>query len=170
MLMKTKPVSAIQHLAALAVVMLLSSLTVAQEQQRGSEKYLCSEPNPQAICTAENTCGSASAPCTVEIKRTASSASATPMIPKAKGNQPFCVKAGTTVIWKSGSKNTGFVLDFGPDLPFGSEAIIGGSDRSSSTVANKKGCYKYSVGACVSGAIYGMCDSAEAELVITAPQ
>jgi hypothetical protein len=34
-------------------------------------------------------------------------------------------------------------------------------------MANKKGCYKYSVGACISGAIYGMCGSAETELVVT---
>src|SRR5271167_1563154 len=164
--MKTRCIFAPQHFAALAMVLVLSSFTAAQEQMRGPEKYLCSEPSPQSICTAENTCGSASTPCTVEIKRTADSASATPSIPKAKGNEPFCVKAGTTVTWKSASKNTGFVLDFGPDSPFGSEAIIGGSDRSPSTVANKKGCYKYSVGACVSGAIYGMCASVETELII----
>ncbi len=167
--MKTRRMSA-SLFAALAMLLLFSCFSIAQEQQRGSEKYLCSEPNPQAICTAENTCGSSSTACTVEIKRTSDSASATPVIPNAKGNQPFCVKAGTKVIWKSGSKNTGFVLDFGPEQPFGTEAIIGGSDRSPSTVANKKGCYKYSVGACVSGAIYGMCDSVETELIITAAQ
>ncbi|MGC1452303.1 MAG: hypothetical protein WA830_19920, partial [Candidatus Sulfotelmatobacter sp.] len=59
------------------------------------------------------------------------------------------------------------VLDFGPDSPFSSEAVMGGSDRTSSTVANKKGCYKYSVGACVSGSIYGMCASIETELIVT---
>lgn len=168
--MNTLQIGASSRLAMVAATVLLSAFTMAQEQQRGSEKYLCSEPNPQAICTADNTCGSSSSPCTVEIKRTSDSASATPVIPNAKGNQPFCVKAGTKVIWKSGSKNTGFVLDFGPELPFGTEAIIGGSDRSPSTVANKKGCYKYSVGACVSGAIYGMCESVETELIITAAQ
>jgi hypothetical protein len=165
--MKTRNNSATHCLPALLALVFLSSLTVAQEQKRGSEQYLCSEPHPETICTAENTCGSASTPCTVEIKRTSDSASATPGIAKAKGNEPFCVKAGTTLNWKSASKNTGFVLDFGPDSPFSSEAIIGGSDRSPSTVANKKGCYKYSVGACVSGAIYGMCGSAETELIVT---
>ena len=164
--MKTRRIFA-PLFAALGMLLLFSCFSIAQEQQRGSEKYLCSEPNPQAMCTAENTCGSSSNPCTVEIKRTADSASATAVIPNAKGNQPFCVKAGTKITWKSGSRNTGFVLDFGPGSPFGSEAVIGGSDRSSSTVANKKGCYKYSVGACVSGAIYGMCGSAETELVVT---
>jgi hypothetical protein len=164
--MKTRCIFA-STIATLAILLLFSCFSIAQEQQRGSEKYLCSEPNPQAICTAENSCGSPSTPCTVEIKRTSDSASSTPVIPNAKGNQAFCVKSGTKVIWKSGSRNTGFVLDFGPGSPFGSEAVIGGSDRSSSTTANKKGCYKYSVGACVSGAIYGMCGSAETELVVT---
>lgn len=135
--MKTRGIVA-AHLAGLAVVVVLSSFTTAQEQMRGAEKYLCSEPNPQAICTAENTCGSASTPCTVEIKRTASDASATPIIRQAKSNQPFCRKAGTKVNWKSGSKNAGFVLDFGPDSPFGADAILGGFDRSAATMRTRK--------------------------------
>jgi len=164
--MDTRRVFAIRYFAASVACLLLSSLMVAQEQQRGSEKYLCSEPHPETICTAKNTCGSTSTPCTVDIKRTASSASATPAIPEAKSNEPFCVKAGTTVTWRSASKNTGFVVDFGPDTPFGMEAIIGGSDRAVSAVAKKPGCYKYSAGACVSGSIYGMCASVETELII----
>lgn len=164
--MKTRCILALQHLAALAMVLVLSFFTVAQEQMRGPEKYLCSEPSPQFMCTAENTCGSASTPCTVEIKRTASDASATPSTPKAKGNAPFCVTAGTAVNWKSGSKNTGFVLDLGPSSPF-SDAVMGGSDRPASAVANRMGCYKRSAGAGVSGSIYGVCGSAETELIVT---
>ncbi len=162
----------IQHIVAIPLVSVLFpvlSLSLwAQEPQRGSEKYLCSEPHPEKVCTADNTCGSTSVPCTVEIKKTAGSASATPSIPKVKSNQPFCVGAGTTVTWKSGSRNTGFVVDFGPDSPFESGGpIIGGSDRTVSSMAKKKGCYKYSAGACVSGAIDGMCGSVESELIIT---
>jgi hypothetical protein len=152
---------------ASVMFLLLCSVAVAQEQSRGKDKYLCSEPNPEAICTAENTCGASSTACTVEIKRTASDASVTPIIPNAKANRPFCVKAGTKIIWKSGSKNTGFVLDFGPDFPFGTEAIIGGSARPVTAVAKKKGCYKYSAGACVSGSVNGMCGSVETKLIIT---
>jgi hypothetical protein len=163
---KTQCIFAPKHFAALALVFVLYSLALAQEQMRGSEKYLRSEPSAQSKCTTDNRCGPASTPCTVEIKRTASDASATPTIRKAKANALFWVKAGTTVNWRSGSKNTGFVLDFGPSSRFGSDAIIGGSDRAPSTVTNKKGCYKYSVGA-VSGAIYGMCGSAETELIVT---
>jgi hypothetical protein len=150
------------------VVLLLSSFMLAQEKQRGSEKYLCSEPHPEDICTAENSCGSSSTPCTVEIKRTASDAAVTPGIPNAKANMPFCVKTGTKMFWRSASKNTGFVVDFGPDAPFGVEAIIGGSDRPASAVPQKKGCYNYSTGACVSGAIDGMCASVETKLIIIA--
>jgi hypothetical protein len=165
--MKTRPISAIHWLAVSVMLLGLSSSMMAQ---RGKEQYLCSEPNPESICNAGNTCGSSSTACTVGIKRTANAASVTPNTPDAKDNQPFCVKVGTKVTWKSESKNTGFVLDFGPDFPFGSEAIIGGSDRAVPSVAKKKGCYKYSVGACVSGAIYGMCGTAETELIITGGQ
>jgi hypothetical protein len=34
-------------------------------------------------------------------------------------------------------------------------------------VARKPGCYKYSAGACMSGAIYGMCGEANVQLIVT---
>src|SRR3977135_1024440 len=117
-LMNTERITASQYFAVPVMFLVLSAFMVAQEQQRGKEKYLCSEPHPESVCTAANTCGDSSTPCTVEVNRTASDASATPSIPGAKGNMPFCVKVGTTVTWKSPSKNTGFVVDFGPDSPF----------------------------------------------------
>jgi plastocyanin len=168
--MKTRRALAVQGLAFSATLLVLSASMAAQEPQRGRDKYLCSEPQPEKICNVENTCGSSSTPCTVNIKRSASDASATPSIPNAKANRPFCVKAGTTVTWESSSKNTGFVVDFGPDSPFGQDAIMGGSDRPVSAVAKKKGCYKYSAGACVSGSVYGMCGSVETELIITSSE
>ena len=77
------------------------------------------------------------------------------------------VKVGTTVTWKSTSKGTGFVIDFGASSPFDSpDAITGGTDHAVSVVATKPGCYRYSIGACVSGATYGMCDTKMAELVV----
>jgi plastocyanin len=146
---------------------LLFNYVGAQAQSPNSTKYACSEPNPAALCNASNTCGSASTPCTVDVKRTASSAEAVPSITKPKGNATFCVKVGTTITWQSTSKNTGFVVDFGPSDPFAQGGtIIGGSDRTVPVVAKKEGCYKYSAGACVSGAIYGMCGNANAELVV----
>jgi len=149
----------------LPLSMLLGSVG-AYGQSRGN-KYACSEPNPAALCNASNTCGSASAPCTVDVKRTSTAAQAVPSIPNAKGNATFCVKVGTTVTWRSTSKNTGFVVDFGPSAPFDEGGtIIGGSDRAVSTVAKKEGCYKYSAGACVSGAIYGMCGTGNAEAIV----
>jgi hypothetical protein len=140
------------------------ALPVVAEDQ---SKYLCSEPNPESIC-ATNTCGSAAVPCTVDVKRTASSVSITPDFPNAKSNAPFCVKAGTTMAWKSISKNTGFLVDFGTAPPFDPpDAIIGGSDRTRSVVPTKKGCYKFSAGACVSGGTYGMCQTVDSELIVT---
>jgi len=152
--------------SSLTLLILTLSGYLASEDRN---KYVCSEPNPESMCTPKNTCGSATAPCTVDIKRTAESAAVTPDIPGAKSNAPFCVKTGTTVTWKSVSKNTGFVVDFGPSSPFepAGAAILGGSDRSASVVAKKQGCYKFSAGACVSGAIYGMCDSVDTELIVT---
>jgi|SRR5271169_4538556 len=148
-------------------VMLLVSLGNASAQSKSS-KYACSEPNPAQQCTAANTCGSTSTPCTVDVKRTTDSASTTPSIPNAKGNSLFCVKVGTTVTWNSTEKDNGFVVDVGPASPFEpAGAIIGGSDRSVSVVAKRTGCFKYSAGACRSGAIYGMCDTANAELIVT---
>jgi hypothetical protein len=145
-------------------IALFSGYATAQSK---SSKYACSEAKPAQLCTASNTCGSASAPCGVDIKRTSNAASSTPDIPGAKGNSLFCVKAGTTVQWKSTSKNVGFVVDVSATSPFDpGGAIIGGSDRTVSVVAKTPGCYKYSAGACVSGAIYGMCGQTNAELII----
>ena len=137
---------------------------------KNSNKYVCSESNPGSICNAGTTCGSTTNGCKVDVKRSGgNSASATPSNPNAKGNASFCVKVGTTVIWQSLSKNTGFVLDFGPSSPFDTPdgAIIGGADRPISVVAKRPGCFKYSVGACVSGTIYGMCGNGSAEVVVT---
>lgn len=152
------------YLAALLLVMLVNDLTL--QAQNKSSKYACSEPNPASLCTAANTCGSGSQPCSVDVKRTNSGATATPEIAGAKGNSTFCVKAGTTVIWKSDTKHQGFVIDTGPSSPFGVDDIIGGSDRSVTVVARTPGCYKFTAGACISGEIYGMCGNGTSKLII----
>ena len=147
----------------------LASLLVANVQNKRSNKYVCAETNPASICTASNRCGSNSNPCVVDLKRSGgTSATVTPAIPNSKSNAPFCVKVGTTVTWQSPAKNTGFILDFGPSSPFDSTAaIIGGSDRPISVVAKRPGCYKFSLGACIAGTIYGMCGSTNSEIVVT---
>jgi hypothetical protein len=152
---------------ALLVLPLLLAVGTASAQSKKS-KYSCDEPNPESLCNPGNTCGSPTAPCNVDVKRTAYAASATPQIPGAKGNGLFCVRPGTTVNWTSSSKNTGFVIDVSDASPFDpGGAIIGGSSKDASVVAKTSGCYKYSVGACVSGALNGMCANASAELVVT---
>ncbi len=148
---------------ALVVPLLVTRHLAAEPQSKAG----CTEANPASLITPANTCGSSSDPCIVDVKRTSSSASATPGIAGAKANQIFAVKVGTTVTWKSTSKGTGFVIDFGASSPFDpADAITGGSDRAVSVVATKPGCYRYSIGACVSGATFGMCDSKMAELVV----
>jgi hypothetical protein len=149
------------------LLLMLILVTGSLPAEGSDDKYICSEPDPESLCTAANICGSATAPCVVDVKRTAASASVTPTIPDAKSNMPFCVRSGTTITWKSLSKDTGFVVDFGPSAPFARGTILGGSDRSASVVAKKQGCYKFSAGACVSGATYGMCASVDSELVVT---
>jgi hypothetical protein len=154
-------------LISLALPILVAGHLAANE--KGKPKAGCTETNGAGLANPGNTCGSRSNPCIVDVKRTSSSASATPGIQGAKANQLFAVAVGTTVTWQSTSKDTGFVIDFGSSSPFDpSGAIMGGSDRAVSVVARKPGCYRYSVGACVAGAIYGMCDSKQVELVVVA--
>src|SRR5215467_4968805 len=105
---------AITHALLAIPLVLLAQTTQGQDKK---SKYACSESNSASLCTAANTCGSASEPCSVDVKRTANAASATPSINGAKGNSTFCVKAGTTVIWKSETKHQGFIVDMGPSTP-----------------------------------------------------
>jgi len=152
-----------------SAILLLSLVWTNTAVAQKSSKYACSEPNPAQLCNADNSCGSPNTPCVVDVKRTSNASSSTASIEKPKANALFCVKPGTKVTWKSTGKETGFVVDIGgPTSPFDpAGAIIGGSDREVSVTAKKPGCYKYSAGACVSGAVYGMCGTATAEVIVT---
>jgi len=143
----------------------LPFVLLAQPQNGYAQKnsYACKEADPAALCTAANTCAGS---CSVDVKRTAQAASATPSFPGAKGNSTFCVKVGTPVTWKSDTKHQGFIVDMGPNSPFDTPDIIGGADRSVTTTAKTPGCVRYSAGACLSGAIYGMCGNGTAEVVV----
>ena len=160
------------HCALLLLpVLLMASFTTAQDKKKDTGKGACSQANPASLCNAENTCGSASAPCTVNVKRTSYSSSATPSIPKAKGNDVFCVKTGTTVTWQSTAKNTGFLIDLGASSPFDPPGTItGGSKKSVPVVAKTPGCFKYNFSASNSKATYGMSKAAQAELIVIAEQ
>lgn len=148
----------------------LTGLSVGKDTKKKIKGDVCSASNPAGICAAANTCGSASTPCTIEIKRSGgTSATATPDFPDAKSNKPFCIKVGTTVTFKGGSKNTGFVIDFGTADPFDHDgSIIGGSDRPITVTAKHPGCYTYSVGACTPGTVYGMCGNTDTQLIVSA--
>lgn len=149
--------------AMLMTILLLAS--AAQAQKKG--KYACDEPNPESLCTAANTCGGGGSPCNVDVNRTANGAAAKASIQSPKDNALFCVKVGTTVTFTSSQKNTGFLVDFGPNSPFDPpDAINGGSKAPASVTAARPGCFKYSAGACSSGAIYGMCKTAQAEAIV----
>ncbi len=151
-------------------VLLIASFAAADDKKKDSND-VCANPNPASLCTADNTCGSPSSPCMVNIKRTAYSSSATPSIPGAKGNDLFCVKAGTTVTWQSDSKGTGFLVDPGKSSPFNPPGIImGGSAKSVSVVAQKPGCLNYHVSATAQGGIYGKSKSAQVTLIVIGGQ
>jgi len=154
----------------LGLLMLLTCLASAEDkkdEKKKDDSDVCMQANPVNLCNAGNTCGSASAPCSVDVKRTSYSATATPGIPGAKGNSLFCVKSGTTVTWMSKSKNTGFLIDFGSSSPFDPPgAITGGEAKPVSVVAGKQGCYKYNVSASYTSGIYGMTKTAQANMIV----
>ena len=153
----------------LLIPLLFGGYLAARGEKNDDKNSICSAANPQSICNAHTTCGSHSTPCVVNVKRGGYGASATPSIPEAKGNGPFCVKAGTTITWQTSSKSTGFILDFGENTPFESQTTItGGSKRAVSLVAKKPGCFRFSINACREAAVSGMCESGSAELVVTA--
>jgi hypothetical protein len=145
------------------VCMVMLAVGVAQAKS----KYVCDEPDPASMCTAANTCGSASAPCTIDITKAGNSSNVKPGVPNAKNNQFFCVKKGTSVVWMTSNKNTGFMISFGTDSPFDpDDPIVGGANKQVTVKANTPGCYKYDAGAFYSGATYGMSGGSKPELVI----
>ncbi len=148
-------------LSVLCIVLLASTAAVAKS------KYVCDEPNPASLCTAANTCGSASAPCTVDVTKSGNSSNVKPGVPNAKNNQFFCIRKGTSTVWMTSNKNTGFMVSFGTDSPFDpDDPIIGGANKQINVKANTPGCYKYDAGAFYSGATYGMSGGSKPELVI----
>ena len=148
----------------LSFFVLLSSAT-SQAQEKN--KHVCDEEQPESMCNAANTCGSASSVCTIDITRGSDSANVKPSIPNAKNNHLFCVKAGTTVVWMSSNKNNGFMVSFGTDSPFDpDDPIRGGGKKQVTTKAATPGCYKYDAGAFRSGTVYGMSGGSKPELVI----
>ena len=143
----------------------LFSCSTAQAQKKG--KYACNESQPETLCKASNTCGSASSQCTIDIRRGSDSANVKPEIADADNNQLFCIKAGTTVVWKSSNKNNGFMVSFGNDSPFEPDGpIMGGGKKPVTTTAVTPGCYKYDAGAFRSGTVKGMSGGSSPELVI----
>lgn len=156
-----------KQLRSCSVVLVATFVLLSSSLAQKKSKYACDEPQPADLCNAANTCGSASAECKVDIRKSGDGASVKPGIPNAKSNQFFCVKAGTTVVWMTSSKNTGFSIYFGTDSPFTpDDPIVGGGSKPITVKAETPGCYKYDAGAFYSGAVYGMSSGSKPELVI----
>jgi hypothetical protein len=163
--MKMREYFSVSSTVPLLCCVLLWTCATAQAQNKG--KYACDEAQTENMCSAANTCGSASSQCTIDIRRGSDSANVKPSIPSAKNNQLFCIKAGTTVIWKSSNKNNGFMVSFGTDSPFDPDGpIMGGGQKQVTTKAVTPGCYKYAAGAFRSGTVKGMGSGSNPELVI----
>ena len=153
--------------SALLLLSCIVQLGCATAQAQKKSKYVCDEAQPESMCNAANTCGSASSPCMIDITRSGSSSNVKPGIPNARNNQLFCIKAGTTVVWMSSNKNNGFMVSFGTDSPFDPDSpIMGGGKKQVTTIASTPGCYKYDVGAFRSGTVYGMSGGSKSELVV----
>ena len=166
--MKSRPFAAVVFSLALILPLLVAGLTTANDKKH--KKSYCSNPHPEQLCNAVNTCGSASSPCQLDVKRTGegSYAAVVPSIPNFPKDGLICIQAGTTVTWRSTSKNTGFMVDFGETSPFDPAGTIsGGTDRPITVVTKRPGCFKYSVGACTPGSTYGMCGNSDFELIVT---
>lgn len=144
-----------------------SIVLLACNPAQARSRFVCDEPQPESLCNAANTCGSATAPCTIDVTKSGSSANVRPGIPNARNNQLFCIRKGTTVVWMTSNRNTGFMISFGTDSPFDpDDPIIGGANRQITVKANTPGCYKFDAGAFFSGAIFGMSGGTRPELII----
>ncbi len=151
----------------LVLLSYIAALSCVASHAQKKSRYACDEADQATLCSAANTCGSASSTCTVDVRRSGDSANVMPSIPGAKNNQLFCIKAGTTVVWMSSNKNNGFMVSFGTDSPFDPDGpIVGGAKKPITTKASTPGCYKYDVGAFRSGTVYGMSGGRSQELII----
>jgi hypothetical protein len=150
------------------ILLVVAGHTVAKDKK--NKASYCSNPHPEQLCTAANTCGANGSPCVLEVKRIGggTEASVTPNIPNFPKASVLCIKTGASVTWQGAGKNTGLMADFGDSSPFDSPGtIMGGSDRPVTVVAKKAGCFKYTLGACTPGTIYGMCGNSDLELIVT---
>ena len=167
-MMKKKSILA--FLALLALVPFITLFGRGSGNDKKSKATACTNPHPEQLCTAANTCGAGGASCELEVRRAngGTGASVKPNVENFSKSDVICLETGTNVTWRGGGKNTGIMVDFGDNSPFDQETISGGSDRPVTLVAKKAGCFKYSVGACTPGAIYGMCGNSAYELIVRA--
>lgn len=153
------------------VPMLLVAGHMIAQDKKSKKPSACSNAHPEQLCTAANTCGSSSSPCTLTIKRSGqgTEASVMPNITDFPKNSVICVKTGTSVVWQGNGKNTGIMVDFGASSPFDpGGAIMGGSDRPVTVMTKTAGCFHYSVGACTPGSVYGMCGNSDFDMIVVA--
>jgi len=90
--MKRNPLLAIACSLILILIGLLPMDSNIAANDKKTKPSVCSNPHPEELCSAANTCGSSSSPCVLEIKRTGggNDASVTPNIPNFP-NKPTAI-------------------------------------------------------------------------------
>jgi hypothetical protein len=78
------------HRSAWVLLSCFVLLNCVTTQAQTKSKYECDEPQPEPLCNAANTCGSALSSCTIDITMSAGSARVKPDIPSARSDQLFC--------------------------------------------------------------------------------
>ena len=95
----------------LLMLTILAGSLAAADKKKVKKNDFCAQPNPQSLCTTENTCGAGG--CSLDVTRTADSSSLKPITAGSKSGKPICVAAGTKVEFMSTEKETGFIIDQG---------------------------------------------------------
>jgi hypothetical protein len=122
--------SIVTTLIVVCIVLLACGLAQAKS------KYACDEPDPASLCNAANTCGSATAPCTIDVNKSGSSSSVKPGVPCQRCSV-LLYQEGRHRVWMTSNKNTGFMISFGTDDPFEpDDPIIGGANKQITVKAN----------------------------------
>lgn len=165
--MTSRPYAVIGSTMLMLIALMLIGVSFAANDNKTT---VCSNPHPEQLCSAATTCGSKGSPCILEVRRSdgGTDASVTPNIPNFPKDSTICIATGTRVTWRGEGNNTGIMVDFGGSSPFDPPGtIMGGSDRPVTVLTKKAGCYKYSIGACNPGSIYGMCGNSNSDLIVT---
>src|SRR6516165_10389063 len=110
-MMKKKSILA--FLALLALVPFMTLLGRVSENDKKSKAKACTNPHPEHLCTAANTCGAGGASCELEVRRAdgGSGASVKPNVENFSKSDVICIETGASVTWKGGGRTPALMVD-----------------------------------------------------------